>query len=162
MLDPLRRSFAALRLTCFSILPTLLRFAQEDEPRHSRESTLTQVGIAASDDLHVPAVPAEAAVRPELPGRHSEAAAELLAEVVFRFESAPSSDLCDPCIASLEQLCSLLETLLLEEVTEEASGCPVKAPGDVLTRVPHLLSHCLHGERFISLQASADAFEKRS
>src|SRR6266404_6069425 len=80
-------------------------------------------------------------IRTELSRRHAESLSELLAEVVLRVEAAAAGDLRDAHVAALQQARRLFQTLLFQEVAEQASGNPVEAPGDVLSRVAELLGY---------------------
>src|SRR5262249_5966121 len=78
---------------------------------------------------------AQAAVGAELPRRHPEAFAELLAEVVLGVEPAAARDLGDAHVAALEQARGLAEAFFLEEVAEKTSGDAVESDGYVLASV---------------------------
>src|SRR5437016_13862802 len=98
---------------------------------------------------------AQGSVCAELARGHAEAFAELLAEVVLRVEAAAAGDLRDAHVAVLEQAGRFFQTLLLEEMAEQAAGDAVEPAGDVLTRVAELLRHCFDGQLLVGANAAA-------
>src|SRR5437868_4957551 len=71
-------------------------------PRRRRTMPRSRIATAALRNLRAAAHHRAAqSIRPELPRRHAEAQAELLAEVVLRIEAAAAGDLRDAHIAVL-------------------------------------------------------------
>ena len=100
---------------------------------------------------------AEISAVAELAGRHAEAGAELLPEVIFRIESAAPGNLGDFERAALQEARSLFQTLLFEEMTEKTASRAVELAGDVLARVSQLTSYGFDAQIFICTKPSSDA-----
>jgi len=96
----------------------------------------------------------------ELAWRHSEAASELLAEVVLRLEATEMGDLADLELAILEKARSFLEALFFEELTEESSGRAVEAARHILACEPEIVRDLLDGELFVPIEAASYAFQQ--
>jgi hypothetical protein len=96
----------------------------------------------------------------ELTRRHPVPLSELLSEVILGIEAASARDLGHAQIAALEQVRSLLEPLLFEEVAEQTSGDAMEAPRDVLSRVAELARDGLHRDFFVGSQAPANGFDE--
>lgn len=104
----------------------------------------------------------ETPVRAELPWRHPEPVSELLPEIVLRFESAATRDLGDAQIAPLQQLRSLVESLLFEKLAEESAGEPMETTRHVLTGVSELAGNGLDRNVLIRIQTPVYTLEKRT
>jgi len=96
-------------------------------------------------------------MHPELAGRHSEAPAELLSEVILRIESAQSGNLGDSHVASLEQSSGLLQTLLFEELAQEFSRRTVKPTRHILTSEAEVTRNSLDGKILVVLHPLPNA-----